>query len=301
MHDVARFGDIGIGATLPYNQDEESSGIIDVQEILGAGMFLLVDQAHYSIPGDAVEGGQLMALYNPDTYNACSNYTGLISVSPSPAVTGQLPNTIYRGYGPQSVTLTASVPAGFPPYTYSWTTGGATNAITVSPGITTHYTATIKNAFGCATTVSEIITVKDIRDGDKNKVFICHNGKSISISVNAVPAHLAHSDLLGNCEAGNITARSILNEENKIATKVALYPNPAANKVFIVLNPVNDEQVNISVYNATGKKVMEQISKNLKVGNQTIEINTNDLDNGIYFVQLTGNISKSTLKLVGLH
>ena len=29
-------------------------------------MFLLVDQAHYAIPGDAVEGGQILALYNPD-------------------------------------------------------------------------------------------------------------------------------------------------------------------------------------------------------------------------------------------
>ncbi|MBK9717300.1 MAG: choice-of-anchor D domain-containing protein [Saprospiraceae bacterium] len=48
-------------------QDEESSGIIDVQEILGSGMFLLADQAHYSIPGEVVEGGQLLTMYNPST------------------------------------------------------------------------------------------------------------------------------------------------------------------------------------------------------------------------------------------
>ncbi|MBK7606974.1 MAG: T9SS type A sorting domain-containing protein [Saprospiraceae bacterium] len=65
-HDPARFGDIGLSATTPYNQDEESSAIIDAQSILGPGMFLLVDQAHYAIPGDAVEGGQILALYNPD-------------------------------------------------------------------------------------------------------------------------------------------------------------------------------------------------------------------------------------------
>jgi len=47
--------------------DEESSGIIDMQGILGAGWFILFDQAHYSIPGQAVDGGQLLALYNPAT------------------------------------------------------------------------------------------------------------------------------------------------------------------------------------------------------------------------------------------
>jgi VCBS repeat-containing protein len=51
-------------------QDEESSGIIDAQDILGPGWFLLDTQAHYNITGELVEGGQLQALFNPDTYNA---------------------------------------------------------------------------------------------------------------------------------------------------------------------------------------------------------------------------------------
>jgi len=69
-HDSTRFGDIGVPATAPFNQDEESSGIIDVSDILGAGNFLFVDQAHYTtgLPVDAVEAGQLLKLFNPDTY-----------------------------------------------------------------------------------------------------------------------------------------------------------------------------------------------------------------------------------------
>ena len=66
-HDPARFGDIGLSATAPYTQDEESSGIIDMSDILGAGMFLTSDQAHYSLGGAAVEGGQLLSIYNPYT------------------------------------------------------------------------------------------------------------------------------------------------------------------------------------------------------------------------------------------
>ena len=302
QHDPARFGDIGVAATAPYNQDEESSGIIDVQEILGAGMFLLVDQAHYAIVGDAVEGGQLLALFNPDTYNSCSNYSGTIAVSSSPSVTGQLANTIYLGYGPQSVTLTASVPAGISPYSYSWQPGAATtNTITVSPTVTTAYTVTIKNAFGCATNVSQTITVKDIRDGDKNKVFICHNGNSISVSANAVPAHVAHSDLLGNCETGSNITKTEATTENKIQNTIAIYPNPANSGAYLSVNPVNDEQVNISVYDLNRGKVLQPVYKNLKAGSQVIELNTAGLKNGVYYVQVSGNNSKSTSKLVVLH
>ncbi|QSV63886.1 MAG: hypothetical protein HEQ26_15135 [Dolichospermum sp. DL01] len=67
QHDPARFVS---GAATFLTQDEESSGIIDAQDILGPGWFLLDTQAHYGIGGELVEGGQLQALFNPDTYKA---------------------------------------------------------------------------------------------------------------------------------------------------------------------------------------------------------------------------------------
>jgi hypothetical protein len=67
VHDSTRFL---TGGAAYLTQDEEASGILDVQEILGPGMFLLSDQAHYGIAGEVVEGGQLLAMFNLDTYNA---------------------------------------------------------------------------------------------------------------------------------------------------------------------------------------------------------------------------------------
>ena len=61
-HDVSRFGTVGTPASLPFTVDEESSGVIDVTDILGYQSWLFVTQAHYAIPGYAVEGGQLMVL-----------------------------------------------------------------------------------------------------------------------------------------------------------------------------------------------------------------------------------------------
>jgi hypothetical protein len=67
QHDPSRF--LTGGANF-LTQDEESSGIIDAQDILGPGWFLLDVQAHYNLDGELVQGGQLLALYNPSTAQA---------------------------------------------------------------------------------------------------------------------------------------------------------------------------------------------------------------------------------------
>ena len=60
-HDPARFAP---GGTLTV--DEESSGVIDVSEILGEGWYLIADQPHHDY-GDPeiVEDGQLLAMHVP--------------------------------------------------------------------------------------------------------------------------------------------------------------------------------------------------------------------------------------------
>ncbi len=68
-HDTTRFKS---GGANYLTQDEESSGIIDLQGIKGAGWFLLYDQAYYALPSPLVDGGQLLAYYNPATAAANS-------------------------------------------------------------------------------------------------------------------------------------------------------------------------------------------------------------------------------------
>lgn len=60
-HDPQRFE---AGGSSFLTQDEESSGIIPAP-FLGEGWYLADDQAHYTIPGELVEGGQLFALHIP--------------------------------------------------------------------------------------------------------------------------------------------------------------------------------------------------------------------------------------------
>jgi hypothetical protein len=263
-------------------------------------MFLLVDQAHYGIAGDVVEGGQFLALFNPDTYAACSSYSGNITVTPSPAVQGQLPNTIFLGYGPQSLQLTASVPAGIPPYTYAWSTGDTGKVISVSPDTTTTYTVTIKNAFGCAINVKQTINVKDIRDGVKNKVFICHNGHTQLISVNAVPAHLKQGDQLGDCGNGAriATTPAVINVQPATTT---LFPNPSHNEATLSFELTKNEKVSVSIVNIDGKVVFQQLDKTYTSGKQQIRLSTASLKGGTYFVLLSYGATTSKMKMVVLH
>lgn len=84
-HDPARFI-TGGGSFL--TQDEESSGIIDMHNILGPGWFLFADQAHYSVPSPVVEGGQLLALYKPALatgVSAISKTNNEFNLYPNPA------------------------------------------------------------------------------------------------------------------------------------------------------------------------------------------------------------------------
>jgi hypothetical protein len=70
QHDPARFDPNLNGPGLPgadfITQDEESSGVIDVSRILGSAgqqAYLLDVQAHKSVGGELVEGGQLLLMH----------------------------------------------------------------------------------------------------------------------------------------------------------------------------------------------------------------------------------------------
>jgi hypothetical protein len=59
QHDPVRFAP---GGASFLTIDEESSGIIDVSDILGDGTFLLDVQAHYPLEPELVQGGQLLLM-----------------------------------------------------------------------------------------------------------------------------------------------------------------------------------------------------------------------------------------------
>ena len=66
QHDPDRFAP---GGSKFLTIDEESSGVIPVDSILGDGWYLLDVQAHYFTDSELVEGGQLLAMHLPSVRN----------------------------------------------------------------------------------------------------------------------------------------------------------------------------------------------------------------------------------------
>jgi len=75
--DPARFGDIGLAATAPFNRDEEVSGVFDARDTLGLGWFVGNMQAHYALAAPLIQGGQLYAFFAPELVGSCAADVGV--------------------------------------------------------------------------------------------------------------------------------------------------------------------------------------------------------------------------------
>jgi hypothetical protein len=250
------------------------------------------------------------------------------SVPTSNVFTGGNPNNIYLGYGAQSTVLNVAATGGSS-YTYQWsgtatqmlssTTAAAPVFTPTAPGNYT-FTVTVTNNFGCTSTCSITICVKDIRvpgtglKGSPAKVYICHvppgnpnNPQTLEISVNAVGTHIGqHSgDRLGTCAmtpcaepapttvSNALTSKAVVEGESKAATdeelKVTVMPNPSATHFTLKLESKYDAPVNMRVVDVLGRVVDNRV----KLGsNATVEVGHN-YQSGTYFAEfIQGNRRK---------
>jgi hypothetical protein len=85
------------GAAGFLTQDEESSGVIDMAGILGPGWYLLDVQAHYAKDVETVEGGQLLAMYDPTWVDSSAQAAEYAVIGDTPygaTQTADFPNLI---------------------------------------------------------------------------------------------------------------------------------------------------------------------------------------------------------------
>lgn len=209
--------------------------------------------------------------------------------SMNPAVDAK--NTIYIGYGPTSLTVTASA-TGAQGYTYSWNTGEQTQSLSVAHAGT--YTATVTYAGGCQSSASITIDTLDVKCGNNNdKVMVCHNNKVICIASDAVQAHLDHGDKLGSCAAGarvGVPMNDLSEVDHKF--KVVAYPNPVSDKLHIAV-PKLEANATILVYNARG-----EIVRSFRFAADKQEVSLKGLTPGVYFVNVRNGNQTVVKKIV---
>ena len=216
-----------------------------------------------------------------------------------PPAFGCLQNTIYIGYGPQSVTLTAVSSTAV---SYLWSTGATTQSISVTTSGT--YSVTAYDASGCPSQQSPesqiSINVVDIRCGHGlKKIILCHvpegnpgNPQTICVAPSAIPHHLGHHqyDCLGPCSLYYQRTSPIMDDE----TKVMLYPNPFSNTFIIDIENYEGKSVILNMYDVTGREIIEGMKLE-----ESVELGA-DLSEGVYNVEIIIEGKREFYKIVKL-
>jgi hypothetical protein len=223
---------------------------------------------------------------------------------------GGEPFTIYTGYGPSSITLTAQASGGtlYPggSYNYMWSTGQSSRSIAVSPAMNTNFTVTVTDANNCSTNTSVMVNVIDVRSGNNyNKVTVCQvpsgnesNSRSVSISADAVAILLGKGSKLGNCNLTNSgrPAQAIVTEDLKEKT-INAYPNPSNGSFTLELNNYNCATVKVRMIDQSGRTVYNKTLKDIG-SHHLLNFNLGYISKGIYMIQTITENEKKNLRLV---
>ena len=259
--------------------------------------------------------------------STCQSVVTVIGVIPTCNINVTLANntytggdgkTIFLGYGPQSLTATTTAIGGGP-FTYSWTGGNGFLSSTTSanpvfaPTTQGLYTlvCTVTNSYGCETTCDVTICVLDIRSNsniNNQKVYICHvpkgnpnKAKTLSISVNAVPAHLSNhgGDHLGHCgqSCNSISSKGstpdfVVHDDHE--AELSIYPNPSEKSFNFLLISHSEENVRLSVYDVSGRLLLEH--ENFMPNDETNF--GEELTTGVFFVKIIQGDFVKTVKVV---
>lgn len=268
--------------------DEESAGAVDMQGIMNTGWFLMYDQAHYTLPNPMVQGGQLLAFYNPSTasgspeINVTGNANNILNNSVATATTNNtnfgsviIPASDVKSFvvsnaGPGALTVTGLNFAGGNSSDYSFINPPSvpfTIAASASASFSVQFTP---SATGSRSTT--VVLASNDFDEDYYQFKIDGNGLS-TVKIDELAAATIH---------------------------VVLFPNPTNDVATLKVNFEKTDLLAIEVIDVTGRVVLTT-SQTVNAGEQLIKLNTSGLSNGEYFVKLSSNKGQTTIKMIVTH
>ncbi len=87
-------------------------------------------------------------------------------------------------------------------------------------------------------------------------------------------------------------------DELNSLTDLTIYPNPVSNVAYVSFDLKGSENINLNVYNSLGEIVYTISNETLVEGNHTLEINTSQFINGIYYVNLNSGEKNYQEKII---
>lgn len=161
----------------------------------------------------------------------------------------------------------------------------AINSAVLNSGNANKYSITLTVSDGANTSKEEAVTI-NISD----KVYVCHDGKTLQIGRSGAQDHLNHGDKNGACEqAANTSAMASRNPDvvatESLGSSIQVYPNPVRDAININLS-ANPHRINtIQVVDMSGK-VYKQVQ--VTQGGRIV-IQRDHLKPGIYMLRMQGD------------
>lgn len=93
---------------------------------------------------------------------------------------------------------------------------------------------------------------------------------------------------------------SSVNNYSEINFSSQLFPNPSSINSNLIIHSLKDENVKIEVADLSGKIIYSATEKLIR-GNNSVQINSTELDNGFYLLTIQNSIRFETMKLEVLH
>ena len=254
--------------------------------------------------------------------NGCKATSNTISINVSNAPVPTIQNSgltaLCQG---ESVTLTASNADS-----YLWSTNEITKSITVSTA--GNYSVTTTNSNACnGVGSSAVVTITVTPQPTANGSYTITNGNVVTFSntssnatsyvwdfgdfsyssaanpVHVYPDNNPYTVTLtaknGNCTSTKTLNITTLNVE-KIANNsfnVNLFPNPINENGTLEIELVENNNVTINIVDFKGSLVNTIANNYLDAGKHSFNLNTTELENGLYFVVINANNAKRTIKM----
>ncbi len=92
-----------------------------------------------------------------------------------------------------------------------------------------------------------------------------------------------------------------VNDINTALNNVSVYPNPTNNLVNVKIVSNENSTVAIELVDALGKLVQNTKNHDVMIGENLFEMNTQELNDGVYFISILSGNNSSKIKLIVKH
>lgn len=99
----------------------------------------------------------------------------------------------------------------------------------------------------------------------------------------------------------NALAATGINDNSEINFQLDVFPNPVIDKLHVTYSLLKSEKVKLEIVNLLGETIKEIANENQTSGKQELNISTENINSGVYFLKLTSSGNSQLLKFVITH